>query len=251
MIRRNVEQRLKLAAMETPQGGTAGLRTVLFMALFSFSTLSNAATFHWDGRTFIPLGLQARSETVLRMPEAIESWWPEEATLNANTIDERTLSFSPKSANVEQRVFLRGESGKLYLAKASTRLKYTPLIQVIDVSVKGPAEGPPEITPDYLMLKLMRNERPAGFAAAKSTRRLLESGEYRIDALEVWASPRATGILATLTRASAPGTTVEVHPAEIELYIPDLGTLRWIGADKWALDDAVPATRAYLVFMKE
>lgn len=255
MIRRDVTRRLKTTLLNEQEAGSSSYRTLLFMTLFGFSTLTNAANFNWDGRTYIPLGLQPRSETVLRMPEGISAYWPEEAeALNFNKIDDRTLSVSPKQATVEQRVFLRGESGKLYLIKASTELKHVPIIEVTDVTAKTnepfASPGGGDLTPATMMFKMMRNELPVGFARAHSTRSILVTADYRIDALEVWSSPQMTGIVTAIVRTGAPGSHVEINPAAIEIYIPEFGPLRIIGADKWSLDDGSPSTQGYLVFTK-
>ncbi len=246
-------KRLHKTAFKDLEGGTSGLKAMLFMTLFGFGTLTNAATFHWDGKTYIPLGLQPQSETVLRLPENISNFWGEQtSSIHFNKVDDRTLSLSPTMPNVEQRVFLRGVSGKLYLAKASTKVKYQPVIEVSDVTDKtAPAiESGSQLTVSTMMFKMMRNEIPAGFARAKSARQILDSDQFKIDAVEVWSSPTMTGIVTTITRATGPGSSVEINPSQIEIYVPELGQLRIIGADKWTLDDTAPQTQGYLVFTK-
>jgi len=252
-IQREVARRQKKTSFKELEGGTSGLRTMLFLTLFGFSSVTHAAMFYWDGKTYIPLGLQSQSETVLRMPENISNFWPEQApSIHFNKIDDRTLSLSPTIPHVEQRVFLRGVSGKLYLAKASTEVKYLPIIEVSDVGDKSATatEARTELTTSTMLLKLMKNEIPAGFASAKSTRRIVDSDKFKIEAVEVWSSPNMTGIVTTISRATGAGTTVEINPAQIEIYIPELGQMCIIGADKWSLDDAAPSTKGYLVFTK-
>ena len=100
------------------------------------------------------------------------------------------------------------------------------------------------------MLKMIRNELPAGFTRAQSTREILKSDQFKIDAVEVWSSPKMTGIVTTISRVSGPGSTVEINPSQIEIYIPELGQFRIICADKWSLDDTSPQTQGYLVFTK-
>jgi len=250
---RERNRRLKKTAFQDVGGGTSGLRAMLFMTLFGFSSLSNAATFNWDGKAYIPLGLQQQSETVLRLHENISNFWGEQSSaLFINKVDDRTLSLSPASPNVEQRMFLRGVSGKIYIAKVSTKLKYSPIVEITDVSDKvspQPEIGAP-LTASTMMLKMMRNELPVGFSRAKSNRQILDGKEFTIAAEEVWSSPTMTGIITTFTRTAEAGTSVEIKPDQIEVYIPELGQLRIIGMDKWMLDDSLPQTHGYLVFTK-
>lgn len=250
-----IKRNSKSGPFNDMQGGTGALRTLLFMTMFGFTSVTHALTFNYDGKVFIPLGLQPLSETVVRMPENIVKYWPEQdGTINFNPIDGRTLSMSPKEPEVEQQVYFLGNSGKLYLGKASTKSKYQPLVEVQDVEKISPTtadrKGLPELAPSTLLFKMMRNELPAGFATAKSKQEILATQQYRIDAAEVWSSPNMTGIVTTISRMSAQGTAVTISPAQIEIFIPELGHLHIIAAESYTLDDTSPSTKGYLVFTK-
>jgi len=230
----------------------------LAVLLLGFAARASGASFTWDGRTYIPLGLQAESQSVLRLPERLSGYIVEDpAALHVLTIDERTLAFSPRSPAVEVRVILRGDSGTLYMARASTSLHFYPLLEV-ERAAAGEETGPPRhngmsgaITPVSLMMALMQGRPPAGFRVSRSARSILQTGDFRLASEQVWSSQHVTGIVATLQRTAALGVRVEIDPDRIEVVIPDLGQLRMIGADRYVLDDRNPGTAAYLVFTKD
>ena len=245
------------------------------------------AGFTWDGRLSIPLGLQLNAQSVLRLPERLNGYIVEDPALVAVlTIDQRTLSLSPRLAIVDVRVILRGESGNLYVVRASTALPFhsilevdlrshstdqqqsdaarnaTPdtaevLTRVQPLSHTGSAtaalpDNPPAPTPNpmALMLRLMQGQPPTGFRVAQSSRTLLDSPELRIQAEQVWMSPQITGIVAVLTHPAQPGAHYDLDPERIEIMIPDFGLLRIFAANRYRFDDLTSSTRAYLVFMK-
>ena len=161
---------------------------------------------------------------------------------------------SPKKEELEQRVFFLGDSGKLYIGKASTKATYQPIVDVEDITspsaIPTDRNGMPELAPSTLLFKMMRNELPVGFEKASSSREILVTDQFRIDATEVWSSPQMTGIVTTITRVAAKGSTVKVTPAQIEIYIPQLGKFHMFGADAYDLTDATISTKGYLVFTK-
>jgi hypothetical protein len=191
---------------------------------------------------------------VLRLPEPISKWWAEdEAKFRVNEVDARTLSLYPLVPETEQRLFLRGDSGQLYVAKISTALSHVPIVNVIDVS--KPAQtaaptAPASLSPTTLLIKLMKNEPAQGFAVATSSTRLVTAEQWVMDALEVWSAPGLTGIVAKISRTTQAGTSVAINPDAIEITSPQLGQFRMMNAERWALDDALPQTNAYLVFTK-
>jgi len=194
---------------------------------------------------------------VLRFPERLSGYVLEDPSeVQVLTIDERTLSFSPRSADVESRVILRGESGTLYIARASTSLHFHPLLEV-ERAVGEEAPGTHDaaaqslVTPVSLMTKLMQGRPPAGFRVAHSARSILQAADFRMDSEQVWSSVHVTGIVAVLQRTAAVGTRVEIDPDRIDILIPELGQLRMIGADRYLLDDRNPSSTAYLVFIKD
>ncbi len=244
--------------LDAEDGDTRAWRTALFLALFGYASTSAAASFAWDGTTAIPVGLQARSETVLRMPERIAKYWSEDApAISVSPVDTRTFSIKPIAVETEQRLFMRGESGKIFVAKVSTALSHYPVIEVRDVTPTDPATkdgSPPRslsaLSPTSLLVKMMRSETAAGFSVARSERRILTSDQFVVDAREVWSSPVMTGIVTRITRVAPAGTRVELKPAAMEIFSPELGQFRLIGADRWVLDDETPETVGYLVFTK-
>jgi len=231
----------------------------LFLLTAGFAAGACAATFTWDGRTYIPLGLQAQSQSVLRFPERLSGYVVEDpAAVHVLTIDERTLSFSPRNAAVDARVILRGESGALYIARASTNLRFYPLLEIERSAGTGDDEAPQRhgspaapLTPVSVMMSLMQGRPPAGFRVSPSARSILQTGEFRLSSEQVWSSPFVTGIVASVQRTAAAGVRVEIDPDRIEIVIPELGQLRVIAADRYVLDDRNPNTAAYLVFIKD
>jgi hypothetical protein len=119
------------AVATTSGSDTSFVRNFLFLALFGYASSGAGATVNWDGETLIPLGLQPRSELVLRMPEAITKYWLEQKPeVSITVVDSKTLTVKPMAANTEQRLFLRGATGRIYVAKLSTALNYYPYVEV-------------------------------------------------------------------------------------------------------------------------
>ena len=256
LIQKDVARRLKRGPPDALDASGETLRALLSAALFGFDTPDFAARFCWDGSTYIPLGLRAGAESVLRLPEALSGTWPDEAdALDIHTIDVRTLCISPRQTIVEQRVFMRGESGRLYLVKASTGLTYLPMLLVQDATPRvSEAASPvslPDMTPTTLMLEMMAGTLPTGFTRRATTGVLLVAPDYRIDAVEVWSSSGLTGVITTIRRTAASGCTVEIKPKVVPPNSPGFGRLKIIGADRWTLDDATPSVQGYLVFVKD
>jgi hypothetical protein len=210
-----------------------------------------AYDFPWDGKTYIPVGLQERADTVLIFPEAVEPVWSEEPSLIQKVrVNATTLVLNPKVGNPEQRLFAIGRSSNtIYVARLSTELRYYPTVTVSN----GPRElaqrvaQAPALDEITLARAMMRDERPPGFARTDSNRVLLEGNPYRITATELWSSPQLSGILGELSRSA--GTVVaQFIPRNLVLRIPQLGVLRFVGADRYDLSPDHPTTRVYLVF---
>jgi hypothetical protein len=241
--------------------GEAGvLRTTLFLALFGYASAGSGASVNWDGETLIPIGLEPRSEAVLRMPEPITKYWvEEEQAVSISAVDARTLTIKPMVATTEQRLYVRGNTGKIYIAKLSTNLGYYPYVEVLDQTAarEGAAASPKPTTlhtqlgPEGLLLAMMKNLPPPGYAVETSTRDILKTDDYLIRAKALWRASAMTGLIATIERQGATGREVRVSPNEIEVVIPEFGgAYRYIGADRWVLSDTTPQSTMYFVFQK-
>ena len=248
------------SAVSTTSGSdTAFVRSMFYLALFGYASSAAGATVNWDGETLIPLGLEARSELVLRMPEPITKYWLEQAPeVSITVVDPKTLTVKPTTPTTEQRLFLRGTTGKIYVAKLSTSLSYYPYVEVLDKTVapardagKGTASAAALTGPQSLMIAMMKKTPPVGFGVSASQRPILKTDDYAIQATAVWHSPTITGLVAKIERQGAIGREIRFSPTEIEVVIPEFGG-SWflIGADSWVLTDAKPATNMYFVFEK-
>ena len=244
--------------LTTNDGGL--LRTTLFLALFGYASTGAGATVNWDGETLIPLGLQPRSEAVLRMPVDIVKYWLEEAsTVSITAANPRTFTIKPTVPSTEQRLFLLGPNGKVYIAKLSTAMDYYPYTEVVDKTVvteisataAKPAGGAALPLPEAVLVAMMRNEPPAGFGVAASNREILKTDDYLIRASAVWSSPTMTGVLAQVDRQGALGREIKLSPTQIEVVIPEFGgACALIAADNWKLTDTAPRTKMYFLFKK-
>ncbi len=256
MIRNQIERSLQRHRLQddAAQDGRA-LRTALFLAMFGFASAAAAATVTWNRDALIPVGLQPLSETVVRLPEPISKYWPENANeVSIAEVDDRTLSIRPKVEHTEQRFFARGQSGELYVAKLSTALDHIAIIEVQALTAEKLGSlttgTSASMAPTSLLVDLMKGEVPPGFQRAESKRELLRSETLLIEAREVWSSPAMTGIRAKLSRIGPAGSQVRIKASAIQILIPELGHMRIIGADAWTLDDATPSTQGYLVYTK-
>ncbi len=263
---------------------TLGLSLIALslMALSLAAARAGAESLAWDGRAVIALGLQQGAQAVLRLPEPLSGYIVDDpAALAVVSIDERTLAASPRTAAVDVRLIARGESGHLYVTRASTALRFSPVLEVewplpVEPPARRVAEAGPgrSVTPTAagaelprpmatlaspssssldalgLMTRLMRGDVPNGFRVAPSSRLLLQTPEFRIDSEQVWSSPELVGIVALARRTTMASQRVRLTPERIEMQIPELGEFRVFGANQYLLDDATPATPVFLVFVR-
>ena len=203
------------------------------------------------------MGLEPQSETVLQMPEGISNYFPEnQSAVAISEVDHRTLTIKPLTGETEQRLFLRGASGKMYIAKLSTKLRHVPLIEVQDSSLATtaaaiPATGGSSISSSYLLVQMIRNKPLPGFTVSPWTRQILEGDEFTITGEHVWSSVNMTGVVARVTRASGVSKSVRINPDSLQINIPAFGQMRLISADRWTLDNGADTAIAQLVFTKD
>lgn len=205
----------------------------------------------WNGATYLRIPVRLGSDTRLVMPEPFDDVWEHDADVACTLLDDRTLIIRPRKAEIEQRLTMRGRrTGTLYLARVSSALPYTPIITVHNlVSRTGGAPADPGERAVLDALKaMMRGDPPPGSEIQPSRRILLNQAPLLIAAQEVWRLPRGiTGIIVHIQAGVPPGV-LPLIPADLEIRIPRLGTLRAMGADDFRLDAAHPSTRGYLVY---
>ncbi len=123
-----------------PVSGLPLLSLVVLLGAILKVTPVRAERLTWDTRQPIPLGLQASAQAVLRLPEPLSGYIVDDpAVLNVVSIDEQTLAVSPRSQSVDVRIIVRGDSGNLYVTRASTALRFTP---VLEIDLPAPVSGP-------------------------------------------------------------------------------------------------------------
>ena len=205
----------------------------------------------WNGATSLRVPVRLGSDTRLVMPEPFDDVWEHDGDVACTLLDDRTLIIRPRKAGIEQRLTMRGRTtGTLYLARVSSALPYTPIVTVHDLAPRpggAPADPGEQAVLDALKA-MMRATPPPGSEIQPSRRILLDQAPYRIAAQELWRLPRGiTGIIVHI-QASVPPGALPVVPADIDIRIPRLGTLRAMGADDFRLDAAHPSTQGYLVY---
>lgn len=227
------------------------------VAGFAFLQLGLATDAHgqgteiaWDGNSYLKVPVRLGSDTRLVMPEAFDDSWEREGEVACTLLDARTLIIRPRTANIEQRLTLRGrKSGTIYLARVSSALPYVPLVSVHNLTATREDAGTARtgLTVVGLLRAMMQGITPAGFQIQRSQRVLFDQPPYRIVAQQVWRSHRQTGILAQLS-TNVPGQSIPIVPANILIRIPELGVLRAMAADEFELDAQHASTRVYLVY---
>jgi hypothetical protein len=204
----------------------------------------------WDGTRYLKIPVQFGSDTRLVMPEPFDDAWEHDEEISATLLDARTLIIRPRLARVEQRLTLRGrQSGILYLARVSSSLPYAPLVTVpaAPTPPRLPQDGTGDVTVTALLKAMMLGAVPAGFRAEKSSRVLLDEAPFRIVAEQLWQSPRQAGVIAHL-QSTLPRQAVTLVPANIQIRIAQLGSLRAMAAEDYELGPDRIATRIYLVY---
>ena len=205
----------------------------------------------WDGATTLRVPVRLGSDTRLVMPEPFDDVWEHDDEVACTLLDDRTLIIRPRKAGIEQRLTMRGRrTGTLYLARVSSALPYTPIVTVHDLAPRpgGASADPGEKAVLDAIKAMMRATPPPGSEVQPSQRILLDQAPYRIVAHKLWRLPRGiTGIIVRI-QASVPPGSLPVVPADIDIRIPRLGTLRAMGADDFRLDATHPSTQGYLVY---
>lgn len=227
-----------------------GALLAVSMVLVASAPQAGASELVWDGTTYLPVPVRLGSDTRLIMPEPFDDSWERDNEVATVLLDAHTLIIRPRSANVEQRLTLRGrKSGTLYLARVSSALPYTPIVTVANTTGlrDDPPAGHTRPTVVGLLKAMMQGSAPAGYQVLNSQRVLLDQPPYRIVAQQVWRSRHQTGIVAQLS-TSLPGQTIPVVPANILVRVPELGTLRAMAADDFELNANRLSTRVYLVY---
>jgi hypothetical protein len=205
----------------------------------------------WDGVHYLPVPVQAGSDTRLVMPEPFDDAWERDGEVSCTLLDPRTLIIRPRRAGIEQRLTLRGRSsGTLYLARVSSALPYAAIVRVqVPAARVDPVSGRSSSSIVALLKSMMQARVPAGTRVARSTRLLLDAPPYRILAEEVWSTGELTGIRARI-ESTTPRLPVPVVPANILIRIPQLGALRAMSADDFSLGPGHPASRAWLIYAR-
>jgi hypothetical protein len=225
--------------------------TLVALALLAFVLPPcSAVDVAWDGASYLPVPVKLGSDTRLVMPEAFDDAWEHDDQVSASLLDAHTLIIRPRAARVEQRLTMRGrDSGNLYLARVSSSLPYMPLVnvQVSAARSTSTGEAPADGSVTALLKAMMLGSLPAGFKAEKSSRVLLDEAPYRIVAEQVWQSARQSGVIAQL-HSTLPQRAVPLVPANVQIRIAALGTLRAMAADGYVLGPDAPSTRIYLVY---
>jgi hypothetical protein len=183
------------------------------------------------------------------MPEPFDDAWEHDEEISTSLLDPYTLIIRPRADKVEQRLTLRGHSsGTLYLARVSSALPYSPVITVHAATLSGSTnESDGKLSITALLRAMMLGAVPPGFRVEKSSRVLLDQPPYRVVAEQLWQSFGQAGVVARVTSA-LPQHAVPIIPANIQVQIPQLGTLRAMAADDYELGPDQMSSRIYIVY---
>lgn len=232
---------------------TALLLAPAWWAVLSYPMqASRAADLVWDESTYLQVPVRLGSDTRLVMPEPFDDSWEHEGEVACTLLDARTLIIRPRSANIDQRLTMRGRrTGTLYLARVSSALPYTPVVAVrsAEAAHGDTVSGRSQASVVALLKAMLQGKAPAGYQVQQSQRLLLDQAPLRIVAQEVWRSHHQTGILAQIS-AVLPVQSLPIIPANLLILIPELGILRAMAADDFELDAMHLQTRIYLVYAK-
>jgi hypothetical protein len=227
---------------------TTGQRVVASILAAALASVQ-AADVEWNGTTYLRVPVKFGSDTRLVMPEAFDDAWEHDEEISTTLLDPYTLIIRPRTDKVEQRLTLRGHSsGTLYLARVSSTLPYSPVITVHAATVPGSTselDGKLSIT--GLLRAMMLGVVPPGFRVEKSFRVLVDQPPYRVVAEQLWQSFGQAGVIARVT-STLPQHTLPIIPANIQIQIPQLGTLRAMAADDYELGPDQVSSRIYIVY---
>ena len=228
-------------------------RGIVAIAMLGAACVANAFDFKWDGASYIPLGMQLRSDLILRMPEDVDGYWGEEqGAFTVQEVDGRTLSLRPRTDKTDQRFFIVGKVTRtVYIAHMSSDLKYYPIVNVLNAPSETLAmvKAAKAMSPLGLIRSMMRSEPPAGFQVSPSARVILNAAPYKLTAKAVWSSPEMTGVVVQITK-NTQAREVKFVPENLQISIPEFGDLRVIAADRWDLNTDQPTTNSYFVFTR-
>jgi hypothetical protein len=228
-----------------------------------FPMSASARDIVWDGKTYLSIGLQARSDTVVKFPEPVFRSAEQESAFEAAEFGDggQTFIFTPKQ-QTEQRIFFRGATtGTIFIARVSTSIPYEPFLNVVNrisnvdtlttnASNATPATASsPGAQLTNFVKSMMQGIRPSSFEQIKADQMLLDAGTFRITATHAWRSANTTGVFVRIIKTT-PAPEIRIIPEEISLKSQVLGDLRMFGADRWILNDQQTTTNGYLIFTR-
>lgn len=222
--------------------------------LFAMSASVWADDFVWNGKSYIPIPAVFNQDVIISFPEPVVLNFQQPSAVDVKEWDEKSVLIRPTVNEQEQRVLIKGKkTGKTYYGKVSSRLPFVPFRNVVDGTVAAQEERAAAAGTTALgLMKAMMTPNgipPQGFDEASSQRVILDTAPYRITAHSVWTSPSMVGITATLS-STIPNVSIQVVPTNIQIRVPEFGSLKVMGADYWELTPDFPSTRIYLVFSR-
>jgi len=228
------------------------IRGWLAAVLAAVLTSVQATEVQWDGTSYLRVPVKLGADTRLVMPEPFDDAWEHDEEISASLLDSHTLIIRPRTGKIEQRLTLRGRNtGTLYLARVSSALPYSPVVTVHAPNIGGIGGGTSEIgsglSVTALLRAMMLGTVPAGFRVEKTSRVLLDQPPYKVTAEQLWQSFGQAGVIARIA-SSLPQRTVPIVPPNIQIQIPQLGSLRAMAADDYELGPEQVASRLYIVY---
>jgi hypothetical protein len=94
---------------------------------------------------------------------------------------------------------------------------------------------------------MMLRAVPPGFRIERTSRVLLDQPPYKVVAEQVWQSFGQAGVIARVT-STLPQKTIPIVPANIQIQIPALGSLRALAADDYELGPEHTSSLIYIVY---
>jgi hypothetical protein len=225
------------------------IRAMVVAVLAAVLTRVEAAEALWDGTNYLRVPVKLGADTRLVMPEPFDDAWEHDEEISASLLDSHTLIIRPRTGRIEQRLTLRGRNtGTLYLARVSSALPYAPVVTVHAPTIGGGAsETGNGLSVTALLRAMMLGTIPAGFRVEKTSRVLLDQPPYKVTAEQLWQSFAQAGVIARVT-SSLPQRIVPIVPPNIQIQLPQLGSLRAMAADDYELGPGQPASRLYIVY---